>query len=29
MSSHMPSKVYDEIAYVFLNFNGCAIEVWV
>ena len=24
----MPSKVWDEITYHFLNFNGTAIEVW-
>ena len=27
-SNHMPSKVWDEITYPFLNFNGCTIEVW-
>ena len=24
----MPSTVWDEITYPFLNFNGCTIEVW-
>ena len=24
----MPSKVWDEIIYSFLNFNGCTVEVW-
>ena len=24
----MPSKVWDEITYSFLNFNSCTIEVW-
>ena len=23
----MPSKVWDEITYPFLNFNGCTVEV--
>ena len=27
MSSHLPSKVWDEIAYPFPNFNGFTIEV--
>ena len=28
ISSHMPSKVSDEITYPFPNFNGCTVEVW-
>ena len=24
----MRSKVWDEIIYTFLNFNGCTFEVW-
>ena len=28
ISNHMPSKVWDEITYPFLNFNGCTVEVW-
>ena len=28
ISSHIPSKVWDEITYPFLNFNGCTVEVW-
>ena len=27
ISNHMPSKVWDEITYPFLNFNGCTVEV--
>ena len=27
ISNHMPSKVWDEITYPFLNFNGCTIAV--
>ena len=27
ISNHMPIKVWDEIAYSFPNFTGCAIEV--
>ena len=27
ISNHMPSKVWDEITYSFLNFNGCTVEV--
>ena len=27
ISNHMPSKVWDEITYPFLNFNGAAVEV--
>ena len=27
MSNHMPSKVWDEIAYPFINFNVCTVEV--
>ena len=26
-SNHMPSKMWDEITYPFLNFNGCTVEV--
>ena len=26
-SNHTPSKVWDEIIYPFLNFNGCTVEV--
>ena len=26
-SNHMPNKVWDEITYPFLNFNGVAVEV--
>ena len=25
--NHMPSNVWDEITYPFLNFNGCTVEV--
>ena len=28
ISIHMSSKVYDEITYQFLNFNGCTIDVY-
>ena len=28
ISNHMPCKVWDEIIYTFLNFNGCTVEVW-
>ena len=27
ISNHTPSKVWDEITYPFLNFNGCTVEV--
>ena len=27
ISNHMSSKVWDEITYSFLNFNGCTVEV--
>ena len=27
ISNHMPSKVWDEITYPFLNLNGCTVEV--
>ena len=27
ISNHMHSKVWDEITYPFLNFNGCTVEV--
>ena len=27
ISNHMPSKVWDEITYPFLNFSGCTVEV--
>ena len=27
LSNHMPSKVWDEITYPFLNVNGCSVEV--
>ena len=27
MSNHMPGRVWDEITYPFLNFNGCTVEV--
>ena len=27
ISNHMPCKVWDEITYPFLNFNGCTVEV--
>ena len=27
ISNHMLSKVWDEITYPFLNFNGCTVEV--
>ena len=27
ISNHMPGKVWDEITYPFLNFNGCTVEV--
>ena len=27
ISNHMPSRVWDEITYSFLNFNGCTVEV--
>ena len=26
--NHMPSKVWDDITYLFPNFNGCTIDVW-
>ena len=26
ISNHMPSKVWDEIVYSFLNFNGCIVK---
>ena len=28
ISNHMPNKVWDEITYPFLNFNGCTVEVY-
>ena len=28
ISSHMPSKVWDEITHPFANFNGANLEVW-
>ena len=28
ISNHMPSKMWDENIYPFLNFNGCTVEVW-
>ena len=28
ISNPMPSKVWDEIAYPFLNFKGCTAEIW-
>ena len=27
ISNHTPNKVWDEITYPFLNFNGCTVEV--
>ena len=27
ISNHMPGKVWDEITYPFLNFNGATVEV--
>ena len=27
ISNHTPSKLWDEITYPFLNFNGCTVEV--
>ena len=27
ISNHMPGKVWDEITYPVLNFNGCIVEV--
>ena len=27
ISNHMPGKVWDEITYPFLNFNGCTVKV--
>ena len=27
ISNHMPSKVWDEMAYPFLNFNGATVDV--
>ena len=27
ISNHLPSKVWDEITYPFLNFNSCTVEV--
>ena len=27
VSNYMPGKMWDEITYPFLNFNGCTIEV--
>ena len=27
ISNHMPSNMWDEITYPFLNFNGCTVEV--
>ena len=27
ISNYMPGKVWDEIIYPFLNFNGCTVEV--
>ena len=27
ISNHMPGKVWGEITYPFLNFNGCTVEV--
>ena len=27
ISNHLPRKVWDEITYPFLNFNGCTVEV--
>ena len=27
ISNHLPGKVWDEITYPFLNFNGCTVEV--
>ena len=26
--NYMPNKVWDEITYPFLSFNGCTVEVW-
>ena len=28
ISNQVLSKVWDKIAYPFLNFNGCTVEVW-
>ena len=28
ISDHLPSKVWDEITYLFLNFNDTAVEAW-
>ena len=28
ISNYMPSKVWNEITYPFLNFNGCAVVSW-
>ena len=28
ISDHMPSEVWDDITYLFPNFNGAAVEVW-
>ena len=28
MDTHMPNKLWDEITYPFLNFNGYTVEVW-
>ena len=28
ISDHMPNKVWDEITYLFRNFNGATVEVW-
>ena len=28
ISNHMPNKVWDEITYHFLNFNGATVEVY-
>ena len=27
ISNHLPGKMWDEIIYPFLNFNGCTVEV--
>ena len=27
INNYMPNKVWDEITYPFLNFNGCTVEV--
>ena len=28
ITNHLPGKVWDEITYPFLNFNGATVEVW-